>query len=127
MAVVQNIAFKSKVSTKVQSKTECLFVRDLHLMSILILAMGSLLLETDQMIDKIGSRNVATKLLKASSDETELNAIKERLALMSQSATLHILVLLLFFCVLINLFQKDTYVIVMQVTSTMACVYPYRF
>ena len=54
--------------------------------------MGSLLVETDRLIDKIKSRNKATRLLKASSDERELTAIKERLAQMSQRATFQILV-----------------------------------
>ena len=36
-----------------------------------ILDMGRLLVETDKLIDKISSRNMATKLLKASSDERE--------------------------------------------------------
>ena len=39
---------------------------------------------------------MANKLLKASSDERDLTAIKERLAQMSQRATFQILVLLLF-------------------------------
>ena len=39
---------------------------------------------------------MATKMLKASSDERELTAIKERLAQMSPRATFQILVTLLF-------------------------------
>ena len=54
--------------------------------------MGSLLVETDKLIDKISGRNMANKLLKASSDERDLTAIKERLAQMSQRATFQILV-----------------------------------
>ena len=54
--------------------------------------MGFLLVETDKLIDKIKSRNMAAKLLKASSDERELTVIKERLAQMSQRATFQILV-----------------------------------
>ena len=54
--------------------------------------MGSLLVETDKLIDKIRSRNMATKLLKASSDERELTAIEKRLAQMSQRTTFQILV-----------------------------------
>ena len=50
-------------------------------------------METDKLIDKISSGNMATKLLKASNDERELTAIKERLAQMSQRATFQILVL----------------------------------
>ena len=53
-------------------------------------------METDKVIDKKSSRNIANKLLKASSDERDLTAIKERLAQMSQRATFKILVLLLF-------------------------------
>ena len=53
--------------------------------------MGSLLVETDKLIDKITSRKMASRLLKASSDERELTAIKERLAQMSQRATFQIL------------------------------------
>ena len=66
--------------------------------------MGLLLMETDKLIDKIKSRNMATKLLKASSDERELTAIKERLAQMSQRATFQILVLFK-----IKLFKVITY------------------
>ena len=51
------------------------------------------MVETDKVIDKISSRNMANKLLKASSDERDLTAIKERLAQMSQRATFQILVL----------------------------------
>ena len=50
-------------------------------------------METDKLIDKISSRNMATKLLKASSDERELATIEKRLAQMSQRATFQILVL----------------------------------
>ena len=57
--------------------------------------MGRLLVETDKLIDKITSRNMATKLLKASSDERELATIEKRLAQMSQRATFQILVLII--------------------------------
>ena len=55
--------------------------------------MGSLLVETDKVIDKIRGRNMATKLLKASDDERELTSIEKRLAQMSQRATFQILVI----------------------------------
>ena len=53
------------------------------------------MVETDKLIDKISSRNTATKLLKASSDERELATIEKRLAQMSQRAIFQILVFLL--------------------------------
>ena len=59
---------------------------------LLILDIRSLLVETDKVIDKIRSRNMASRLLKASSDERELTGIDKRLAQMSQRATFQILV-----------------------------------
>ena len=54
------------------------------------------MVETDKLIDKRTSRNMATRMLKASSDERELTSIEKRLAQMSQRATFQILVFFLY-------------------------------